>query len=123
LGGGSSAGGIDGGGQLFRERIREPEVGFEWGKAVTVSRRGEDGQVVAMVSWPSGRRRKVKGRARVSVREREGGRLGRAGWEAKAQEEWGRGWPAGPVEGEAGRGEEGEVGWPKAMAQAAGPKS
>jgi hypothetical protein len=42
----------------------------------------------------------------VSVRERDG--LGRAGREAKAQEEWGRG---------------AEAGQPKAKAQAAGPNS
>jgi hypothetical protein len=73
----------------------------------------------------------MKGGACMSVREREGGGLGRAGREAMAQEEWGRGWPAGPVEGEAGwgeegkagRGEEGEVGRLKAKAQATGPKS
>jgi hypothetical protein len=79
-------------------------------------------QVVA-ASWPSSRRRKTKGGVRALVKEREGGGLGRASREAKAQEEWGRGWPAGPVEGEAGRGEEGEMGRLKAKAQATGMKS
>jgi hypothetical protein len=76
LGGGSSAGAIDGDGQPFQEGNREPRVGFEgWGEAVAVFGIGEDGREVAARAnrWQrccgraagGGRR---GGGARVSVR-------------------------------------------------------
>jgi hypothetical protein len=80
------------------------------GEERTVERWQRTREPAAAASWPIGRRRKMKGEACASVREREGGGLGRASREAKAQEEWGKGWPIGLVEGEAGRGEEGEAG-------------
>jgi hypothetical protein len=85
LGGGSSAGAIDGGGWPFRERNQEPRVGFEWGKAVDISGRGEDGrEVVARTRADGGgvvaeRLEEEDERWGPRVIEGEGGKAGWAG--------------------------------------------
>jgi hypothetical protein len=85
LGGGSSTDAIDDGGRPFQEENREPWVGFEGGmrwpflaEEGTVERWQHAREPAAAASWVSGRRRKMMGGgAHASVREREGGGLGR----------------------------------------------
>jgi hypothetical protein len=77
---------------------------------------------------PSGWRRKMKGGGHVSLRERGG--LGRAGREAKGQEEWGRGGLLGRWRGKRTgerRGKGDQRGWlgqrPSGLVRLAGPKA